>query len=691
MNAEERYNQVAALYSKNNPTRKNVLNQGLGYKQKALTGPQQAAYLRSLFAAEGPEAAGTFVQVPGADKSPGGRLNALMSLGENLNFNNPEALESYIENIAGRTLGYDGVSIPVEGLVPDEGGFFGGGGPFISASGQQFSFGDDLAGLEKARREIQENAILPEFDQGLGKGKKNKEAILKQRVKDSNLAERELLGEEAAFQPSALDEIGALITEAQNITKKPTANEIATEEELRLGIDPPKEPDFTSGGRGTIVEKPGERAAYEQQKIEEAFMAGMDDFILAARGENPTGPEKKTIEDYKREFSEATGIDVSGKVDKSQALMSFGLALMQNKAGKGFNVGKMLSSVGEAGDAAMPELAAARKEAKQASLSAGKFALQMQSSDESKRQAAAEKAMNRASYYIMPKGEGIGGFIKNMDKAKKQRLNVFELNALTTNPDFDQNYEIVSEASYTDLAAKAMEKPEAAEYYSSTKTNQVLFGGDGVDPIFTLSIFDVNPNVANGPAYGKLSGGAKAHEPVYRALSASLKDLNAQEEKLANAIAITQGGAATSQEQLLSWFKSVGSKLGVTNVEGNTATEQLKFYLKSLQVENASDILGESGKTLSDADRNLVKELIGDLRLLPFTGDNPQVIAAKLNEFRQKIIVKKRNEVLNAFRNLDGIARQDTSDLWGDSNWSEEDEAELLKRRKARNSVKDDS
>ena len=673
MTPEERYNAVADRYNKN------PRNQGLG------------AQLRSLFAAEGPEAAGTFVQIPGAEKSPGGRYYAFEELRKNLDFKNQDALKGYLSDLAGRTMGYDGVSIPVEGLVPDEGGFFGGGGPFISASGQQFGFGEDIAGLEKAYREIQDNAILPEFDQGLGTGDITKKKILEKRVKDSNLAERELLGEEAAFQPSALDEIGALITEAQNITKKPTANEIAAEEELRLGIDPPKETDFTGGGRGTIVEKPGERAAYEQQKIEEAFMAGMDDFILAARGENPTGPEKKTIEDYKREFSEATGIDVSGKVDKSQALMSFGLALMQNKAGKGFNLGKMLSSVGEAGEAAMPELAAARKEAKQASLSAGKFALQMQSSDESKRQAAAEKAMNRASYYIMPKGEGIGGFIKNMDKAKKQRLNVFELNALTTNPDFDQNYEIVSEASYTDLAAKAMEKPEAAEYYSSTKTNQVLFGGDGVDPIFTLSIFDVNPNVANGPAYGKLSGGAKAHEPVYRALSASLKDLNAQEEKLANAIAITQGGAATSQEQLLSWFKSVGSKLGVTNVEGNTATEQLKFYLKSLQVENASDILGESGKTLSDADRNLVKELIGDLRLLPFTGDNPQVIAAKLNEFRQKIIVKKRNEVLNAFRNLDGIARQDTSDLWGDSNWSEEDEAELLKRRKARNSVKDDS
>ena len=687
MNAEERYNQVAALYSKNNPTRKNVLNQGLGYKQKALTGPQQAAYLRSLFAAEGPEAAGTFVQIPGADASPGGRLNALMSLGENLNFNNPEALESYIENIAGRTMGYDGVSIPVEGLVPDEGGFFGGGGPFISASGQQFGFGEDIAGLEKAYREIQDNAILPEFDQGLGTGDITKKKILEKRVKDSNLAERELLGEEAAFQPSALDEIGALITEAQNITKKPTANEIATEEELRLGIDPPKEPDFTSGGRGTIVEKPGERAAYEQQKIEEAFMAGMDDFILAARGENPTGPEKKTIEDYKREFSEATGIDVSGKVDKSQALMSFGLALMQNKAGKGFNVGKMLSSVGEAGEAAMPELAAARKEAKQASLSAGKFALQMQSSDESKRQAAAEKAMNRTSYYIMPKGEGVGGFIKNMDKAKKQRLNVFELNALTTNPDFDQNYEIVSEGNYIDLAAKALEKPEAAEYFKSTKSPVNLLG-EGASSIFSFQSFDVNPNLGeDAPQYGKISGGKKAGDPIYRELISSLKSLNEEDAKLAKAVALAEGGAATTPEMLANWAKGVGNKLGF-NIKGNTATDQLKFFLDKLSVENAAEILGESGKTLSDADRGLVKGLIGELKLI--RGDNPDEIAAKLREFRTKIIVKKRNDIMNAFRTLDGYSREDYSDLYNDGAWSEEDEAELLKRRKARNPSKED-
>ena len=46
-----------------------------------------------------------------------------------------------------------------------------------------------------------------------------------------------------------------------------------------------------------------------------------------------------------KEFAEATGIDISGKVDKSAALMSLGLALMQNRAGKGFNVGRILSNI----------------------------------------------------------------------------------------------------------------------------------------------------------------------------------------------------------------------------------------------------------------------------------------------------------------------------------------------------------
>ena len=111
----------------------------------------------------------------------------------------------------------------------------------------------------------------------------------------------------------------------------------------------------------------------EQDNIlEETFAKSMKDYLDALKGEDT---DVKSIEEYKKEFADATGISIDGKPDKSAALMSFGLALMQNKAGKGFNIGRMLSAVGEAGEKAMPAFQQAKKEAKAEKLAAGKYAL----------------------------------------------------------------------------------------------------------------------------------------------------------------------------------------------------------------------------------------------------------------------------------------------------------------------------
>ena len=116
--------------------------------------------------------------------------------------------------------------------------------------------------------------------------------------------------------------------------------------------------------------------------FEAALAEAMKSYEDAKAGED-TG--SKDIDYYKKQFADATGIDVSGKVDKSQALMAFGLALMQNKAGKGFDVGKILDSVGKAGEAAMPALEKAQDRAAAGKLAAGKFALQQLDSDEKRR------------------------------------------------------------------------------------------------------------------------------------------------------------------------------------------------------------------------------------------------------------------------------------------------------------------
>ena len=144
-------------------------------------------------------------------------------------------------------------------------------------------------------------------------------------------------------------------------------------------------------GRGSINEQQGERAAFAKEQARkndpmgdysgeeptvDLFMQAMADGNVAEGKEQPKAESREDmLEKYKQEFADATGIDISGKPDNSQALMAMGLSMLKNRAGKGFNVGKMLSAVGEAGEKAMPYVAKAASEAKAASAAAGKYAL----------------------------------------------------------------------------------------------------------------------------------------------------------------------------------------------------------------------------------------------------------------------------------------------------------------------------
>jgi len=168
-------------------------------------------------------------------------------------------------------------------------------------------------------------------------------------------------------------------------------------------------------GRGSTNEQIGERDAFNQvldmkakkeaakndpmgdysgeEPTVDLFMQAMADGNVAQGKEQPKAESREDLlEKYKQEFADATGIDISGKPDTSQALMAMGLSMMQNRAGKGFNVGRMLSAVGEAGEKAMPYVTKAASEAKAATAAAGKYALQKITNNEN-----AEKAVAAAT------------------------------------------------------------------------------------------------------------------------------------------------------------------------------------------------------------------------------------------------------------------------------------------------------
>jgi len=133
--------------------------------------------------------------------------------------------------------------------------------------------------------------------------------------------------------------------------------------------------------------------------VEDGFAAAMKDFMTASGKNLPSKNESRSdsIARYKKEFEEVTGIDASGKPDKSRFLMALGLNLMQNKAGKKFNISKMIDAGAEATEEAMPFLDKALTNAKAAKMASGKYALDQINAGRSSASAiaAAELAFQR--------------------------------------------------------------------------------------------------------------------------------------------------------------------------------------------------------------------------------------------------------------------------------------------------------
>tara|TARA_A100000172_G_scaffold72038_1_gene52977 strand:- start:417 stop:2420 length:2004 start_codon:yes stop_codon:yes gene_type:complete len=115
-----------------------------------------------------------------------------------------------------------------------------------------------------------------------------------------------------------------------------------------------------------------EKKAQAQQTL---FKEAMDDINAIYGEDSKTDKKRKTLEDYKADFAKATGIDVSGEPDNKLALMSLGLSLMQNRAGKDFNLSNIIGAAGAAGQKALPLFEKARQEARAGQVAAGKYAL----------------------------------------------------------------------------------------------------------------------------------------------------------------------------------------------------------------------------------------------------------------------------------------------------------------------------
>ena len=375
-----------------------------------------------------------------------------------------------------------------------------------------------------------------------------------------------------------------------------------------------------------------------QKALDETFAGAMDDFINSVRG---AGPDKKerTLDEYKKEFAEATGVDISGKVDKSSALMALGLALMQNRAGSGFNVGRMLSAVGKAGSAALPALEKAKEKAQTAVLAAGKYALESRSSDRAKDEAADLAGKKRGKYWVYKKG-GKGTEFANFDEGEFVDLNPFELNKLIDNKDFAGQYEFIDASDRMSILEKRAEGVDLGDMWSGYERVSLIGGkADDVPPELQVLAAAADANYKGlTPTAFKI---AEKPETVVRRFGELQQSINSGAAKFEELISAIDSGVSIP-EQMVSTVFTAMRNLGIDVGDQPTDITKARTMLKEIAVREATNILQESGKTLSDNDRKRVEQLVGEIS---FASGDAELIKKKLKEIYNLTVLKPQQNL----------------------------------------------
>ena len=287
----------------------------------------------------------------------------------------------------------------------------------------------------------------------------------------------------------------------------------------------------------------------------------------------------------------------------------------------------------------MPAFEKAKSEARALRAKAGEYALSRKKED----QAIAQK---RDDFYVIPKGS-IGGPLGVVDaitkgKGEFVRLNAYELQGLDENEDFNNQYEIVKGSDYTDLVKEAIKAPEVKDRYLGSSTKVPLYSGSKID----LEVQLPDRNVSSDTQAVLLT-------PV----SAAINQINAMEKgmlrgeqtfkKLGALLQQTDIGVpAQARKAIVQTLRNFGLDAG-----GETdPVKQIQVMLTKLKAKNAAEILGESGKTLSDNDRRMVSKIVGDISL---TEGDEALLLEKLSSLYEDIIGTRRNEINEAYRNLE--------------------------------------
>lgn len=429
--------------------------------------------------------------------------------------------------------------------------------------------------------------------------------------------------------PGIIDEVSGDTVTTEGASSETTTSDgtttttetTATTQEGELGAMGP------DGAPGDIDD-----SSKKSPALDNIFSKIMQDIDSLKSGEEK---EPKTLEEYKQEFADATGINISGDVDKSHALMAFGLSLMQNKAGKGFDIGNILGAVGEAGEKAMPAFIAAKERARDQEIAAGKYALQ------ERKNAAATLAANRQEQikYLRDRRDAVLDRMADREDEQAKAYTKFL---------YDREIENIKQQG---KAAEAQAKgKEFKGLYDDlilpgNQQMKVKYGFIGANPYFANPVNDGRA-VAN--QYIKSSKTMKAIDNLEDILN-----YYGGQASPAGSVIFGKGLDFLSAYGIVDGEKWFGER-------GISPASQADVIVDALIQENKRFISQETGNGVSEGDKKDIATVIGRISLT----DPVEKNISRLNELR-RLFAAPMNVLagqIEAFNDIDNYATQDMYD-----------------------------
>ena len=411
------------------------------------------------------------------------------------------------------------------------------------------------------------------------------------------------------------------------------------DEKMELGAMTDADIDYSDVGEPGS-EAPEEKAtpettlAKEQKALKDLFTETMSE-TEELYSDEITKAQPKTIEEYKADFQKATGIDISGEPDNKSALMALGLKLMQNRAGKGFDLSKILTEVGRAGEESLPAFEKAKDKARAGQLAAGKFALGQRMAD-----TKALAALNKEKRLALL---GLGKEFRTKAEARRlaaaKHLNAVEL----------------KELEFTQKRLEAFRKGQAK--LSEITKNQGFAPIDGQSGLKIQKALRKDARVGNPLVFTQAPDDIRRFKDAYGNITRARNTLSSI-SGLVQDLGSDTGSPLV--DQVFTKVKNIGVAIGLdpkklfkdlVTVDKNGEAQLVKgvgrdrlisILNRTLINEYKRFLTQETGNGISNKDVDLLRESLGEVDLFA----NPQESLQRINEIDQ-IFAKTQDQITN--------------------------------------------